>query len=69
MAREIIIYCDESLSKGRHFSNFYGGALVPSKSFDYVRTTLKAKKLELGFTGEVKWQKGVCSPGWRQLSL
>jgi hypothetical protein len=28
MAREYIIYCDESDDKGRFYSNFYGGALL-----------------------------------------
>lgn len=57
MAREYIIYCDESEEKGRHFSNFYGGALVCSEHIDEVREILAAKKNELRFFGEVKWNK------------
>lgn len=30
MTRELILYCDESDSSGKHFANFYGGALVES---------------------------------------
>ena len=57
MPKEYIIYCDESESKGRHFSNFYGGALVTSDDIDQVRSTLEAKKNELHLHGEVKWTK------------
>src|SRR5262245_38217951 len=64
MAKEYIIYCDESESKGRHFSNFYGGALVTSDHIDEVRTSLAAKKLELNLRGEVKWSK--ITPNYRK---
>jgi hypothetical protein len=57
MAREYIIYCDESESRGRHFSNFYGGALVTSEHIDSVRAALAAKKVELNLFGEIKWSK------------
>jgi hypothetical protein len=57
MALEYIIYCDESESKGRHFSNFYGGTLVNSKDIEGARTALAAKKLELNLHGEIKWSK------------
>ncbi len=57
MALEYIIYCDESESRGRHFSNFYGGALVSSDHLDEVRAALNTKKLALNLFGEVKWSK------------
>jgi len=57
MAKEYIIYCDESTSSGLHFSNFYGGALVSSDDIDEVKKVLAAKKAELRFRGEVKWSK------------
>jgi hypothetical protein len=57
MTREYIIYCDESESKGRHFSNFYGGALVRSDDIDRIRKALAHKKLALNLMGEVKWSK------------
>ena len=57
MAKEYIIYCDESESSGRHFSNFYGGALVTSDNIDAVRSALAAKKAELNLFDEVKWTK------------
>lgn len=57
MALEYIIYGDESESKGKHFSNFYGGALVSSDDLEKVRTILAAKKQALNLFGEVKWSK------------
>ncbi len=47
MARELSIYCDESDSKGKHFENFYGGALVESVHLEEVIARLQAKKDEL----------------------
>lgn len=57
MSRELIIYCDESDISGRHFSNFYGGALVESAYLADVIARLAERKRELNFHGEVKWQK------------
>lgn len=57
MALEYIIYCDESESRGRHFSNFYGGAIVSSEHVDEIRAVLAAKKHSLNLFGEVKWSK------------
>lgn len=55
--RELFVYCDESVSSGRFYSNFYGGVLVESKHIREVTDRLSAKKLELNFFGELKWQK------------
>ncbi|MEH3063668.1 MAG: DUF3800 domain-containing protein [Methylobacterium radiotolerans] len=57
MPKEFIIYCDESSSKGKHFSDFYGGALISSDDIDHVRTVIAAKKAELNLNGELKWTK------------
>src|ERR1700722_3961330 len=57
MSKEYTIDCDESESKGRVFSNFYGGALVQSDDLDFVKETLAKKKLELNLFGEIKWSK------------
>lgn len=57
MAREIIIYCDESDSRGKFYSDFYGGVLVESKDLSKVQSLIRQKKEELNFKGEVKWQK------------
>ena len=57
MPKEYIIYCDESETKGRRFSNFYGGALVTSDDINDVMSAIAAKKQELNMFGEVKWNK------------
>lgn len=57
MARELVIYCDESDISGRHFANFYGGALVESRHLEEVIARLEGSKQALNFLGEVKWQK------------
>ena len=57
MARELVLYCDESDSSGRHFANFYGGALVESIHLTEVAARIAARKQTLNLMGEVKWQK------------
>lgn len=57
MPKEFIIYCDESSSKEKHFSDFYGGALVSSDDIDEVRALIASKKSELNLHGELKWTK------------
>lgn len=57
MPRELILYCDESDSSGKHFSNFYGGALVESVHLAEVMSRLASCKQTLNLMGEVKWQK------------
>ncbi len=54
---EYYIWCDESLKKGKKYSNFYGGALVQSSDIDEVIHSLERKKRELNLFGEVKWTK------------
>lgn len=56
-SREIIIYCDESDSKGQYYSNFYGGLLVKSKDLKKVKQVLDERKISLNLHGEVKWSK------------
>ena len=53
----MILYCDESDVSGRHFGNFYGGALVECRDLQEVIDSLQASKTRLNFHGEVKWQK------------
>lgn len=57
MDKEFVIYCDESSSKERHFSDFYGGALIGSDDIDHVRAVLAAAKAERNLHGELKWTK------------
>lgn len=55
--REYIIFCDESLKRGRFYSNFYGGVLVGASQYQKVTARLENMKRELNFYGEVKWEK------------
>ncbi len=57
MGLEYVVYCDDSVSRGDHFSNFYGGALVRSDHLETVKQALADRKADLNLTGEVKWQK------------
>lgn len=57
MAREIIIYCDESDISGPHFGNFYGGLLVQSQHLAEVQQRIGDRCAALHLHDEVKWQK------------
>jgi hypothetical protein len=57
MGKEYIIFCDESDTRGKYYSNFYGGVLISSSRYEEVSVLLENKKEELNFKGEVKWQK------------
>lgn len=50
-----IIYCDESASKGRYFSNFYGGALIEASRKEGLEAVLASARG--AGTGELKWTK------------
>jgi hypothetical protein len=54
---EYLIFLDESVKRGSYFSNFYGGVIVGGVEYERVTKLLEAKKKELNFHGEVKWQK------------
>ncbi len=54
---EYIIYCDESVSEGQYFSDFYGGALIRSIDYIQVNKALNEKKAELNLFKEIKWSK------------
>lgn len=55
--REIYLFCDESVDKGRHFSNFYGGILIDGRDYPAIAAALDAAKLKLNLFKEVKWTK------------
>ena len=55
--KEITIWCDESIKKGKYYSNFYGGALVNSQHHNEVLSTLKAVVKQQEIFDEIKWQK------------
>src|SRR6266403_1548164 len=66
---EYIIHCDESVSAGDFYSNFYGGALVRSRDIERVRRELAAAKKRLRLGGEIKWDKvtGLYLPKYKEL--
>ncbi len=51
------IYADESVSNGKYYSNFYGGALVKTTNIPEIEKALNDKKEELNLNGEIKWTK------------
>jgi hypothetical protein len=56
MAREYIIYCDESDDKGQFYSNFYGGAVLLASERQRIEEALEqAKGNDKG--SEFKWTK------------
>ena len=58
MPKRYIIYCDESDSKGRFYSHFYGGALIEASRQQSLNEELQAVKDRLHiFGGEMKWQR------------
>lgn len=69
MARELLIYCDESDISGKHFANFYGGLLVESRHLPEVRERIDAKRMELRLNDEVKWQKISSAYAEKYISL
>jgi hypothetical protein len=54
--KHYIIYADESVKKGRFFSNFFGGALLAASEQEPISRELESVKFDLGLTHEVKWQ-------------
>lgn len=57
MAKEYLIYCDESVEKGTYYSDFYGGVLIASDDLYKVTQALEKCKNDLNFHNEVKWVK------------
>lgn len=50
------IFCDESLKKGKYYSNFYGGVLIEKNVFEKVKNTLMQTVYELEIeNSELKW--------------
>lgn len=57
VAQEYVIYCDESVDRGRYFSNFYGGCLIRSVDLESCLDAVRACKDANDLKGEVKWKK------------
>lgn len=54
---EYRIWCDESVKRGKYFSNFYGGVLVRSTDLRKVEAAINKVCLEHHFNDEIKWQR------------
>lgn len=54
---EYRIWCDESVKKGKYYSNFYGGVLVRSGDLRRVEAVIERVCQEQHFRDEVKWQR------------
>ncbi|HAQ34481.1 MAG: hypothetical protein CMF74_06510 [Maricaulis sp.] len=57
MPERILIYCDESVERGRYYSQFYGGALVRASDRQEVEQRLQDVKNRNNLNGEMKWSK------------
>lgn len=55
--RQLIIYCDESLEKGRYFSHFYGGVLLNASRRQEIEGKLQDIKQANNLGAELKWTK------------
>ena len=60
------IYADESVSNGKYYSNFYGGALVKTTDIPEIEKALNDKKEELNLNGERQAASDAWSPWWRR---
>lgn len=50
------IFCDESLKKGKYYSNFYGGILIDKSEFEKVKNAITSKVQDLQIeNSELKW--------------
>ncbi len=54
---EYILYCDESIDKGKKYGDFFGGCIISSKDLLFVSDTLSRCKEEQHLFGEIKWTK------------
>ncbi len=55
--KEYWIFADESVQEGRHFSNFFGGCMIPAQQHAAVENRLRIHKAKIGFLKEMKWQR------------
>ncbi len=50
------IFCDESLKKGKYYSNFYGAVLIDKSEFEKVKNVIVSKVQDLQIeNAELKW--------------
>jgi hypothetical protein len=54
--RGFYIFCDESIKRGKYFSDFYGGLIIEKQQFESVKNAIQSKVNELGLEdSELKW--------------
>ncbi|MDY3511503.1 hypothetical protein PG585_10695, partial [Riemerella anatipestifer] len=50
------IFCDESIKKGKYYSNFYGGLLIDKNDFEKANNLLLSSLRDLNIeNSELKW--------------
>lgn len=62
MENELILFSDESITKGKFYSNFYGGVMVGGSQYLRITHSLKKVLEEHSLTSEIKWSK--VTPLW-----
>lgn len=55
--QEYVLYCDESVSNGEFYSDFYGGCILFENKRLEIENTLKDKCKEININAEIKWTK------------
>ena len=57
MIKNLTIYCDESIEKGKLYSDFYGVVLLETKYVERISKELNEAKKRLNLFKEIKWTK------------
>ncbi len=51
------VWCDESIEKGKYFSDFYGGVIINKEDFEEINNELTSLVLSFNLGSELKWTK------------
>ncbi len=51
------VWCDESIEKGKFFSDFYGGVIINKEDFEEINSELTNLFLSFSLGSELKWTK------------
>ena len=54
---EYVLYCDESASDGKIYTDFFGGCILKEQRRIALDDALNEKKSQLGIHAEIKWTK------------
>lgn len=55
--KELILFSDESVTKGEYYSNYYGGVLVGASQYIRIQKRLEKTREEVDIRSELKWSK------------